>query len=552
LDIEHRNQSQALEGINTSNPPPNLAGLNSFTDSVIASFVAPERQVLLNEWGRKMLRYARFRNGFDSCLRAVDSVKAVGDSSVEQKVRDAVSLYVSAWLLYCAHTPLKEIMQQLNGIDSNQWLYGNRVPKIVSHFDPVRRSAGRQSVVIPQGESVQFAYICGAFAGSAMPTSSFNSICFRSKERDVAEHIAKALSDACGLTPSIRPHTVSGINYQTVTLRQKDFIEHMTAATTQNRAIPWQHVQTGQERRAFLMGFFDFTGGSIQPDKRRLSFSKMGNQSLVEQIGVLLSREGIYPRIDYGRICHLSFEDVCEFKALAQAKFITNRRYVDGIALFASQTSAIPYRSAEEYSNFLQVRSDLGAHTTPLKVKQALSEAGLPDDIPISVLRNWLEGHKPTQYTRMLFLETLEQDMLNGANRIAIGPLLLEREPEIKNRPDKLVKSLVEWLGSMKRLSALSTIPIEVLRQIDKRDAFPTRSDIYKLAVLIGVEPIKIVVPILYEPGEKELATWLPAGKLSVFRSYEAALRVTMRDSAAAGMDVRESLFGKLTMLASK
>jgi hypothetical protein len=149
-------------------------------------------------------------------------------------------------------------------------------------------------------------------------------------------------------------------------------------------------------------------------------------------------------------------------------------------------------------------------------------------------------------------LETLGQDILNGANRIAIGPLLLQREPEIKNRPDKLVKSLVEWLGSIRRLSALSSISIEVLRQIDRRDAFPTRSDINKLASLIGVEPIEIVVPVLYDPGAKELATWLPDAKLAVFRAYEAALRVTMRDSAAAGIDVRENLFRKLTILTGK
>jgi hypothetical protein len=251
-------------------------------------------------------------------------------------------------------------------------------------------------------------------------------------------------------------------------------------------------------------------------------------------------------------ICFLSFEDVCEFKTLAQSKLIMNQRYAAEIAKFATQPSAIPYRTVEEYINFLQVRSDLGSHTTPLKVQQALSEAGLPHDIPVSVLRTWIEGHKPTQFTRRQCLETLEQDILNGANRIAIGPLLLQREPEIKNRPDKLVKSLVEWLGSIRRLSALSSISIEVLRQIDRRDAFPTRSDINKLASLIGVEPIEIVVPVLYDPGAKELATWLPDAKLAVFRAYEAALRVTMRDSAAAGIDVRENLFRKLTILTGK
>lgn len=528
----------------------NTTGIS--TDKRLGLFVGSEHQQVLEEWGKRALRSYRFRRGFESCLRALEAVSGQGDSTLEEGVKTAVTQYVTAWILRTAGMSHEEVTRQLGGEHYKPWLFSRKMPQLVSRFDPIRRSAGRDPITIPKGESGAFAYVCGAFAGSITPTSSFTRVCFRTLEQDVADRLVAALKAGCGLSPTIGKHRVGDVTYLAVNVGQKDLLGHLKAESGGNRAVPWRHVQTGEERRAFLTGFFDFTGGSIQIERGRLSFSKKENVTLLEQVGVLLAREGIYARIDRGTISHLAFEDVHEFKSLSASKLLRSERYRDNIAILAARPVAIGYRTAAEYEEFQRARETLAEETTPLQVQRAMMAAGASAELSLTVLKTWLEGHVPTQVARKENLESIERTLFSGPEGVACGPLLLARNEDLKNRPDKLVKALSEWFGGMERLARFSSVPVDVLEQIERRNRFPRPDEIGALAALMQVEPAKLVTPVLYDPAPRELMEWLPDAKVALFRTYEAALRAAMRDGVARGVDARETLFDKLVVLAGK
>lgn len=505
-------------------------------------------------------REPTFRRGLEMYRRIVGDAGAAPldehtANSIEEVRRDFAQ-FTRAHLLRAVGRSVNRVVMEVDDTRALGWIRDGQVPESLFFGDPLRGASLKKSVQRPLGESADLAYLCGAYAGTRRRGTVTDSIVFRSHERAVVERVVAAAARGCGYGLVVKESTLRGRTLYSAGSRAHEFVSLLSDLSEGNSAVPWEHLQTSGERRAFLRGFFDYAGGSMRAAPPRLIVARQGNAELLEDVALVLRREGIVGRISYHHLCSLHIESRRGLEGLRRAGLISDEETRATLDAALAHTPRSNPSGEEAYAAVMAAakRAPGYPHIRPGDVRAILEREGSPyATVPRLQIRNWVVHQRvPLSIARAEHLRAIEERRLPPHICASIGEAILARRGDDLT-PPSLVRAVAEFWGGPAGLGNRSGVPRSVLTEIVDGKRLPSRGEYRFILGTVGLKLEGAIADQSEPPHPRIVELWLDRDlEVPVFRNYQGAVMLAVRDAFQAGRNLAEAARRKVDELRSR
>ena len=165
-----------------------------------------------------------------------------------------------------------------------------------------------------RAESVAFAYILGSWAAhSRVGTTTDRRLAFACEQRSALVPLQRAWRDFLGTVPRIEKVHIGEAPSFRMTIFSERLSHYVHAVTDNNASIPWEHLGTREEQRAFLRGLFHHRGWVSTGKSPCLGIHKQDGYPLLQGTAALLFRFDIYPLVSNGPTASLRLKERAEW-----------------------------------------------------------------------------------------------------------------------------------------------------------------------------------------------------------------------------------------------
>jgi len=452
------------------------------------------------------------------------------------------NLFVRAQIARASGRELSAIADQLGDARIASWLRYGQVPETLFDRDPLRGERMVKPVMIPTECSGDFAYVCGAHAGTRRRGVPPVSLSFRGEDPAVMKQVVAAAVAACGLGLTIRGSVRSGRSIVSASTRSSEFLGALYSRSAGNTQVPWEHVQTGEERRAFLRGFFDFSGGSMHLHPPRFNIGRRHNPELLEDVAILLKREGVLARVSYGSIPMLHIESRAGLEALQRGEFITVRNVRARLEEILSREPRSRVSSPAEYAAVMVAAKKVSSYPEiqPGQVRAILQREHSPyAGISADLIRKWVvAGHVPSSVVRMEHLKEIEARRFPAERCAAVGAAIVARQGSNLN-PTALTRAIAEFWGGASALADRARMPAATIEAILAARRIPSRAEYRFILDTVGLALAGEIEIQSAVPHPRIVEQWLdPVREVPLFRNYQAAVMIALREAFSVGADL--------------
>jgi len=253
----------------------------------------------------------------------------------KEKVLGEVSDYSTALTQYKRGRRILDIAIELERAPRviSSWIKGSKLPR--SLFWLSYEAPATRVVKIPRDESPEFAYLLGVYASSDRGVK--RGFKLQSQDLDAVRKVKEAIHEVFGINIEIKKKEIGTLGNERPTyqifFQSKTLLNYLAKATLQNSRIPWEHVVTASERKAYLQGILDFnssvTSGSNthRGEKRSHACVEIGllkREAFREDLQVLFKMNGIYPLCGGGGA--LQIKGKTDLLALKEVGFNASRK----------------------------------------------------------------------------------------------------------------------------------------------------------------------------------------------------------------------------------
>lgn len=470
-----------------------------------------------------------------------------------EEVRSAFKLYIRAFLLHFEGYSNRKLMAAFSGRNAPvRWVREGSIPVVISHLDPVNILRNRKIISIPYQHSDEFAYVLGVFVATTRPDHNPKMITLHTTEKEVAERALAQLNKACHLGAKITNHTVKQITYLAINVRARTLLQYFYGITDFNKTLPWKHLQSSSERRAFLTGLFDFSG-SVRTEPIGFSWSKQNSGHLVKHLAVLMMREGLYPILERGRSDCLFVNELSDLKRFKQLG-VLKREYPSKILEQVANQEWSKYYSLDDYRRYQTALSLLPVEPKPKAALVIRKIEYLYPESPIQIqtVDGWLKGKKPPEVKRYESLRQIEKDLLSEQQRGDLGRAILDRLGRYAYAPYRVVAALAEFYGGLENLDI--AINKERLKDFLRADRYPKIEEFILLAKALGVRVDDIYRALSRDANFDNLDfdVWLSPQKLELVKREKALIEVIIKSPNHPREDLRVEIFDLVTRLENR
>lgn len=192
-----------------------------------------------------------------------------------------------------------ERIKELTDLPANIWILKEVLPVKLAR---AALDLSKIDYSIPRSFDEPSAYIAGAYFASTRAFSVVNGLTFRTRSKDIAEHVRAAFQTDFEL--ETREPREEG-SYYVVDVQSKKFVEDFIGllgiSEDADPLVPYELLKTQYITNAFLGGFFDFAAGSLNVEHRRFSITRVNQDKLLKAIAIALSFMDIYVNITFGK-----------------------------------------------------------------------------------------------------------------------------------------------------------------------------------------------------------------------------------------------------------
>ncbi len=279
---------------------------------------------------------------------------------------------------------------------------------------PRRREAAVQPII--RRRSLELAYVLGAWVANAeVGTPPQRLLSFCSVEKRSLTPLTAILSRLTAERVSPRSIDISGAGAYRIRLSCPLLSAHIHSVTANNSQVPWEHLGSRQEIRAFLRGFFDNGGWVSTALSPGIGIRKVEGINLLEQVGLLCFNVGLYPLILDGKLPSLQFREHRDWLLFRDTVGFSRTSESASLRKLCARTPKKRAFTVEEYAQV----SHMAANE-----KLPLSSIALRTGIPANTVRDWmLRGQVPRVVSRY-------QRLSEAAERfgdLSVIPLLYRR-----------------------------------------------------------------------------------------------------------------------------
>lgn len=264
---------------------------------------------------------------------------------------------------------------------------------------PDRRSMCASNVL--RSASTDLAYVLGAWTAHTevgTPRQRFLSFC--SRRLHGFPPLIEALTVVSGEPPLMNPATIGEYSGRRIRCLCPLLSDHLHEITANNSRVPWEHLATPLEQQSYLRGLFDHGGWMSHGSSPGLGVNKTSGLHLLQDIGRVFFRLGIYPLVLGGELPSLRLRDRCDWVLFQE--HIGFSALPDGRALRAlcgREGSRRSY-SVEEYQHVMRLHGQ-----RQLSAQSISSATGVPQN----TVRDWVErGQMPRVFRRFCELQATE------------------------------------------------------------------------------------------------------------------------------------------------
>jgi transcriptional regulator with XRE-family HTH domain len=497
-----------------------------------------------------------FQRGYETLLR-IESAARLGDPERYDlgEVRADFALFVRGHILRALGHYGTAIGRILEDDRVGKWIQREQLPLSMYRDDPIRNSCFIKRMEIPSGPSSDFAYILGAYAAGRRPSSESAQVNFQSSSSDLIHGLAEKIERVCGIVVAPRILQTAEGSYHALTSRAREFAEYLTGISRDNTVLPWGHLQTSEERRGFLRGFLDFGSGCVDVSGR-FSISRGENRTLVEEVAILLKREGVIPRVRSNGSTTLFLDATVDLLKLLELDVVMRADLRTRLKAASELPSPRFFVSAESYDEVMETARRLGEKDrhSPIEVSRALQANGsMMGGLPVSTLRSWLRSDKvPPSVRRRRELEALEDGLFSPALRSEVGAAILARLDPVPH-PFAVVEAVADFLGGERALARAAGVNRGTIQQILRREELPTEAIYRKILSAGGIDLSERIIAGATCPdirAIREMVKDLP--ERSFLINYEGAVAVRVRQAFERGEDTLEAALIALRALRSR
>jgi len=272
------------------------------------------------------------------------------------------------------------------------------------------QSSGKCVVVIPQQESVDFAYLLGAYCARTDVGVSPIAVVFNPNDVEVADKLERSIRS---IMPEGKIKRETDARRKTWTggdcLVQVNHMElgrRISEITANNTQIPWEHLVTREERISFVLDYFD-CGGTIT--SRVVAATKTNAESMFGEMRVLLRRLEIPSTTFSGKTgATLEIGSAAGISQYKQTIGATSQRRSEKLQKCAGHKKEAPKGSTQiayaesqwrEFNEIFDANSGLG----PAKLMELLSFS-----MPKPTLINWRKYKQGKVGSRPRLMKTTE------------------------------------------------------------------------------------------------------------------------------------------------
>jgi hypothetical protein len=335
----------------------------------------------------------------------------VSDEDIEkrrQSYQPDLERYKQALSLYASGHTKTEIASRL-GLQSaavGDWVEDRKPPWGIQWL--FHRHPRFKDLPIPRTESAEFAYLLGVYA--SVVKSPRNELKPISRDRDAVIHFRDAVHKVFGEELEVKSSGSSKqVQLYECTLTSMKVLAYMRDITDGNTRVPWEHLLTESERRAYMQALLDFNSGvgSHKVKDRgveksypivRLTFSE--RPALVDDVLVLCGRLGIYPDLKTrDGVCRLIVGGRTDIGNLQDIGFNANRKTSE----LDDKLRDTSYTQKEYGPKEYYIAKGMWQQG---KTKRAIS---VRVDVPVSVVKDWKNrGTKPNRVKRYEAIAAIE------------------------------------------------------------------------------------------------------------------------------------------------
>lgn len=515
----------------------------------ISQKVPAELATLVSSVGGELKRDTAFLRGYEMFHRLMAGEK---DALVRAKAESDFALFAGAHLLKLAGREVSEVVAQLGSTRVIPWITKGQVPEVLCDNDPLRGALFTKRVVVPVGASADFAYVLGAHAGTRRLGTSSIPIAFTSAEGKLVDRVIEACERSCSLRLGRYEAMRDEFLRVTASSHAREFVDYLHAATGGNARVPWKHVQTSAERCEFIRGFLDFAGGTFDVAHHRLIIGRRHNAGLLEEVALVLKREGIIARLSSGVIPSLHIESYQALEALRDRHLVNSDRLIGCLTASLAEPPAAQTGRPEHYHAVMEMADRLSrrGRVSPDELRQHLRRSGDPaGELSLDTIRQWVRhGHVPVSVVRLKELENLEGRLFSGARLSEIGHAVCARAGSL--HPFVTIQAIAEFWGGVANLAARCGVPARILSDFTTRSRLPSRAEYRLVLGAVGLTLSGELEEASVSPEYRHVEGWLKSdGERKVFGSYSASLYMLARDAFARGDDPREAVRARLARL---
>lgn len=264
---------------------------------------------------------------------------------------------------------------------------------------PLRRSVRASSFL--RSPSADLAYILGAWAAHTevgTPPQRLLSFCARSA--GTLAPLVAALTIVSGERPLINRASVGAYVGHRIRCLCPLLSDHLHDVTANNTRVPWEHLATRAEQQSYLRGLFDQAGWISRSSSPGLGLNKVSGLPLMEEIGRVFFRLGIYPLVLGGNLPSVRLRD--------RGDWVLFRREVGlSVAAERHKLDALCARDGRKRSYTVEEYQ----HVMHLHAQRRLSEHSIAraTGVPANTVRDWAErGQVPRVVRRFSELQATE------------------------------------------------------------------------------------------------------------------------------------------------
>jgi hypothetical protein len=520
----------------------------------LRGIVAPELAELAAQAAPKLLVDQSFERGRAMYHRLVAAWQK--DDPTLTQAREDFVLFAKAHVLKVSGRTPAEVADLLQTKRVIPWVRSGQVPEVLCDNDPIRGALFAKRMSVPKGASPEFAYLLGAYAGTRRLGATAVALRFSAGEEQLIERLTKATFDSCGISLSRHLHKRHGIQRMEALSHAQELVEYLHTISQGNAVVPWKHLQTSAERREFIRGFLDFSGASFSAERHRLTVARKNNPALLEEIAIVLKREGVLARVSRGRLPSLSVESTHGLERVRDLELVTAERLRTPLKTALTTNPNWVTGRPEQYEAVMEVARRLSRRGTVKieDIRRILRMEGKgAAELPVHTIRHWaLEGHVPVSVMRLRENEALEQKLFDGPRLLQIGLAIQARLDGYKS-PRRVTSAIAEYLGDFDALVRRSQLPKWIVNEIASGERLPNPAEYRFILSTVGLPLSGELKQEMTAPTAPDVEGWIKSeSERRIFLSFQAALCRLAQEAFLKGEDPRAAVRQRVGSLMRK